>query len=122
MHTTMREFRTKHFRVVAFIEPEDSLDLSWDDTGEVAEKINSGEYEAFCTTVAVYFNGVEIAANYLGESIYADPADFFEEHIGLAAKRRADGRNYGCYFPDMVREAIREARKALADVPKLRTA
>jgi hypothetical protein len=117
---TMRTFKTKNFTVRAMIEPDNDLDLSFDDTGEVREKLESGEYEAFQTKVAVYWNGAEIGADYLGGSIYADPEDFFKEHIGLAAKSRADGCNYGAYFPDMVREAISEARKHLANVPKVR--
>jgi hypothetical protein len=52
--------------------------------------------------------------------MHAEPRDFFREHIGLVAKSRADGRNYGCYFPGMVREAIAQARKAIATMPKVR--
>jgi len=119
--TIMREFNTKNFRVVASIEPDQDVDTSFDETGETADKIESGEWEAFQTSVVVYWNGAEIGADYLGGSIYANPEDFFKEHIGLAAKSRADGRNYGCYFPDMVREAISEARKHLANPPRVRT-
>lgn len=120
--TIMREFRTKNFRVVATISPDDDVDTSFDETGETADKLQSGEWEAFQTAVTVYYRGAELGADYLGGSIYANPADFFKEHIGLAAKSRADGCNYGSYFPDMVREAISEARKALADAPRLRRA
>lgn len=120
--TIMREFSTKNFRIVASVEPCRDLDLSWDDTGEVAGKLQSGEYEAFDSAVVVYWKGAEVGADYLGQSIYADPREFFVEHIGLAAKSRADGCNYGSYFPDMVREAIGEARKALVDVPRIRRA
>lgn len=118
--TIMREFKTKNFRVVASIEPDQDVDTSFDETGETAAKVQSGEWEAFQTSVRVFYRGAELGADYLGGSIYADPADFFKEHIGLAAKSRADGCNYGCYFPDMVRGAISEARKALADVPRVR--
>lgn len=117
---TMRTFKTKNFTVRAMIEPDYDLDLSWDDSGETREKLDSGEFEAFQTKVAVYYRGAEIAADYLGGSIYSDPRDFFKEHIGLAAKSRVDGCNYGAYFPDMVRTAISEARKALSDVPRIR--
>lgn len=118
--TIMREFSTRNFRVVASIEPDDDVDTSFDETGETQKKLASGEWTAFQTSVVVYWNGAEIGADYLGGSIYADPAEFFAEHIGLAAKRRADGRNYGCYFSDMVGEAIAEARKHLAKVPRVR--
>lgn len=116
----MWEFKTKNFSIIASIEPDDDLDLSFDDTGEVKEKLDTGELEAFQTTVRVLYRGEEVGADYLGGSIYAEPADFFKEHLGIAAKSRADGVNYGCYFPQMVREAINEARKHFADAPRLK--
>lgn len=106
---TMRKFTIGRFTIRAEIEPETDLDLSWDDDGEVSTKLESGEYEAFCTKVSVHLNGVEIAADYLGESIYANPADFFTEHYGINATQ------YGAYFPGMAREAIAEARQWMRD-------
>jgi hypothetical protein len=120
--TIMWEFKTANFVIRALIEPDDDLDLSWDDSGETAANLNSGLWEAFQTEITVSFRGTEIAADYLGGSVYERPADFFKEHYGLAAKSRADGCNYGAYFPDMVRTAIGEARKALAAMPKIRAA
>ena len=111
----MRQFKTKNFIVQALIEPDSDLDLSWDDTGEVREKLDSGEYEAFQTEVRVLFRGAEIAADYLGGSIYAEPRDFFKEHVG------ARGR-YGSYFRDMVGRAIKEAREQLSHMPRIRAA
>lgn len=122
MKQVMYTFQTKNFIVRAYIEPDEDLDLSWDEDGEVAEKLDTGEYEAFQTTVVVEYKGQKISADYLGGSIYANPADFFKEHIGLAAKSRADGCNYGAYFPDMVKEAIAGARAYLSDTPNLRQA
>lgn len=107
------EFRTKNFLVAFDAEEEFDLDLSFDDTGEISEKINDGELVAFCAAVRVYYRGAEIACDYLGQCIY-ESADAFRDHIGRNAK------GYGSYFSDMVREAIREARKALADAPRLR--
>lgn len=118
--TTLWQFETRNFRVVASISPDDECDTSFDETGETRDKVRSGEWTMFETAVRVYFRDAEIGADYLGGSIYAEPRDFFREHIGLAAKSRADGVNYGSYFPDMVREAIGEARKALADTPRMR--
>jgi hypothetical protein len=119
--TVMWQFRTEQFSVIAYIEPDYDTDLSWDVTGEGREKLESGEYEAFGTEVVVYWRGKEIAADYLGGSIYRNPRDFFCEHHGIVAKSRADGVRYGCYFPDMVRQAVREARQALSSLPRLRT-
>ena len=110
MHTTI----IGRFTVTADIQPCDNLNLSFDDSGEVREKLESGEWEAFDTKVTVYLNGAEIGSDWLCESIYADPADFFREHVGLAIKSRADGRNYGAYVPGMVKVAISEARRWLA--------
>lgn len=115
------EFRTKNFSVIVSASYDFDTDLSWDDTGEVREKLEAGEYVAFCVKAAIFCNGHELAADYLGGCIYADIHEF-RDHIGLAAKSKADGKNYGSYFPQMVRQAIEEARKTLATFPKLRAA
>ena len=112
---TMWTFSIGRFQVRAEIKPCYGLDLSWDESGEVAEKLDNGIFEAFDTRVTVYLNGVKIGENWLCESIYENPEDFFTEHYGLAAKSRADGVTYGAYFPGMVSEAIAEARAWLAD-------
>lgn len=124
LRNVLREFNTANFQVVLSWEWEDYPDVSWDDTGEVREKLESGEWGNFCFGVHVYLNGSEVAADYLGNSIYADPMEFAREHIGLAAKHRADGCNYGCYFPDMLRTALNEARSTVAKLQsvKLRAA
>ncbi len=111
---TMRTIKAGRFTVRASIEPDYDLDLSWDDTGETAEKLNSGEWDAFQTKVAVYLDGNEIAADYLGGSIYADPRDFFTEHYGISAT------GCGAYFPDMVRTAISEARDVLRSMQSVK--
>src|SRR5215510_10725171 len=98
MKTEMWKFETANFRVVATIEPDNDLDLSWDNSGEVREKLASGFYEAFATSVRVYMRGALIGEDHLGGSIYERPADFFREHFGLAARSREDGKNYGSYF------------------------
>jgi hypothetical protein len=106
MQTVMWTFRTKRFKVEWSIEPDYDCDLSWDETGETREKLNSGEYECFTSKMAVYLDGREIAADYLGGSIYANPSEF-RDHIGMKA------RGHGSYFSDMVREAITEARREI---------
>lgn len=120
--TEMFRFETANFIVRATIQQDYDLDLSWDEDGETRAKLESGEYQSFGTIVTVEHKGLELGSDSLWGSIYANPSDFFKEHVGLAAKSRADGCNYGCYFPDMIREAIREARKSLATLPKLRAA
>lgn len=102
---TMWTFHTPNFSVSWQIAPEDDLDLSWDNTGEVREKLTSGVYQAFQSRVVVYFNGYEVGCDYLGGSIYEKPAEF-RDHIGSRGK-------WGSYFTDMVREAIKEARQTI---------
>lgn len=120
--TEMFRFKTANFVVRATITEDDDADISFDETAETRDKLASGEWVVFVTHVTVAFRGAVIGEDYLGGSIYAHPREFFTEHYGLAAKSRADGCNYGSYFPGMVREAISEARKALADMPRVRAA
>ncbi len=111
MWTNLRTFTTAHFKVTLDWEYDEDIDTSWDETGETAEKLYSGEWiNCLFRVLIVDDKGCEIGCDYLGGSIYADPEDFAREHIGLAIKRRADGCNYGCHFPDMLRAAIDEAR------------
>jgi len=115
------EFKTARFAVKLECAEEILPDLSWDETGEIQEKINSGELYNFTFRVCVYLDGARIGSDYLGNSIYANPADF-RDHIGLAKKSREDGRDYGSYFRDMAQTAIEQARKHVAEhpAPKLR--
>jgi len=115
--TEMFRFKTAQFVVRAAIFPDDDIDTSFDETGETQANLESGLWQAFGTIVTVETNdGIELSSDVLCGSIYANPRDFFKEHIGLAAKSRVDGVSYGCYFPEMVREAIREARNACARI------
>ena len=124
-------FNTNRFSIVCTAEDEWDVDLSWDETGETAEKIESGEWTVFCAKVEVLFDGVEIASDYLGQCIYADPSDFVTGHRdadpmnrNCSIMRKARGGNVCIchYFPDMVSTAIKEARQALSNVPKIRAA
>ena len=109
------QFKTRNFTVQWLISPCDDLDLSWCETGETRENIESGLWTAFDSEMRVLFRGVEIGAACLGQSIYENPADF-RDHIGMNAK------GHGSYFSDTVREAISEARKTLANMPEMRAA
>ncbi len=130
MTETLWRFTTDRFTIVCTAEEEYDVDLSWDETGETLEKLNSGEYVVFCAKVAVYLNGREVAAAYLGQCIYADAADFATGHRdtdpmnrNCSIMRKARGNVIIChYFPDMVSMAVAEARKALTNMPTLRAA
>lgn len=110
---TIWEFNTAQFRVEFAAAPEDDMDLSWDDTGETREGLESGLYCCFVARVRVLHvptDDTVLGTAYLGQCIYENPSDFVR---------------HGGYFDDMVSEAIREARKyraTLAEMPKLRAA
>jgi len=122
MWDNLWKFETARFKVTLDCTPDDSPDLSWDETGETQAKCESGEWVCVTFRVRVMCDGREIGCDYLGNSVYADVRDFYREHIGIKALCRRDGCNYGCYFTDMVHEAIREARKTVCSVPWLRSA
>lgn len=165
---TIREFKTRHFRVIVDAIEESDLDLSFDDSGETARQLDNGSLIAFCARVRVLTDGLEIGSDYLGNCIYKSLADF-EDHRecgrqnrrmikqqgryqiyrknrpyqsclsssdklkkrGLATKQKAEvwakehatepyeifetGR-CGSYFAGMIHEAIKQARKTLADL------
>lgn len=102
---TIWTFRTKNFRVVVDCDyQEEAADLSWDDTGEVAEKLDSGEWAVYVMRARLLDRfGDELASDYLGESIYEDPRTF-RDHVGSQGK-------YGSYFTDMVRTVLQEGRE-----------
>jgi hypothetical protein len=110
---TLWTFRTQNFRIEWRVRPCHAVDLSFDDDGSVAEGLESGRLEAFDSEMIVYYWGQEVGADYLGQSIYENVSDF-RDHIGM------NTRGHGSYFSDMVRGAVAEARKNLADRPRLR--
>jgi hypothetical protein len=127
------EFRTKRFSVSLTLERERGYRYDGDDeNGETQAKLDAGEFVAFTSCVAVKFDGEEIAADWLGGSVYAedDVADFYTAH------RSADPMNRNCtimrrayrgennpdakisichYFPGMVSEAIEQAREIMRE-------
>ena len=114
---TIWSFKTANFRVAYEVMPEDDLDLSWDDTGEVREGLASGKFIAFQAKVAVYdlTTGNEIGADYLGQCIY-ESAEAFMDHRECGKQNReyaarGEAGRCGSYFSDMVKGAIAEARK-----------
>ncbi len=118
---TIREFQTAHFRVIIDAIDESDPDLSFDETGEVLEKVDSGEYTVFCARARVIHDTLgELATEYLGNCIYSDIADF-QDHRKCGAetrKLRAEGSNAICgsYFADMIGEVCREARKRIQEL------
>src|SRR6185503_1564662 len=115
----IRTFKTANFKVIVDAEEEFDLDLSFDETGEVAEKLDSGEYVAFCAHAYVVGpDGETLSDDYLGGCIY-ESIEAFMDHKECGVQNRlweAEGKTgcCGCYFSDMVSNVIDEARKAIA--------
>lgn len=109
---------------------DDSRDIDYANSGEAAHW--------FCAAVGVYDrDGDLVGSDYLGGCSYGSFAEFYSAHRWQYSRRqkqwikdpksrawkacearrprRADGsRADGHYFPDMVRQAIREARNSVA--------
>lgn len=106
----MWSFHTRNFSIHASISHDLEIDLSWDDGGEIRRQLESGQLRAFFVIVTVSLAGTVIGEEASGECIYADPREFFAEHR----------KSLNCTFPDMVREAVRQARRFCANVPPVR--
>jgi hypothetical protein len=133
---TVWTFRTRRFSVTLTIEDEPGYRYDGDDPdGETQGKLDSGEYVAFSSTVAVALDGVEIASDHLGGSVYdvATVSDFWTGHRDPDPRNRncTEGRDMrggsviGHYFPDMVRQAIYAAREHVRTMqapPRIRDA
>ncbi len=111
MHTlsAIRTLKTRNFTVRVDAVEDQDLDLSWDETGETARKLETGDLCAFGVVVRVYFKGHEIGEDSLWGCIYELPRAFMD-HLGI--KRNHPG--CGSYFTDMIRQAIKEARRTLS--------
>jgi hypothetical protein len=114
---TIRTFNTKNFSVVVEAIEDYDIDLSFDETGEVMEKLESGEFTGFAVRARVVHHGVDIAEDYLGGCIYADIKDFEDHRLCGAETRklRASGSNAVCgsYFADMVKSVCKQARQEI---------
>lgn len=116
---TVWTFKAGRFLVSLELERDHRYKYDGDDPdGETQDKLDSGEYVAFDSVVRVELDGEEIAADYLGGSVYAydDVSDFYTEHrtsdpeYRNTLAQKARGVCIVHYFPDMVRTAISEAR------------
>lgn len=131
MNSIAWQFKTARFTVSLLLSEDPDYQYDGDDEdGETQRKLDSGEYVAFDSQVTVALDGHVIARDTLGGSVYGANAwkDFFTDHRTSSAEYRntlaqkAQSRVICHYFPDMVRQAIREARDALCNVPKIRCA
>lgn len=121
----IRRFRTAQFTLIVDAIEEDSPDISFDETNETREKIESGEWQIFTVRARVIHDELgEIASDYLGNCIYESLSAFMDhKECGRENKRLAAAGERGCcgsYFRDMIREVCREARKAIRGAQSIR--
>lgn len=117
-------FETKRFRVALEIDPEDIDPAEHFDDPEDVENIRNGNVEWFQAAVVVYFKptdgsrSIQIGFDALGACAYNTVQEFYTSHrdpnpmnrnCSIMRARRGDV-NIGHYFPDMVRQAIEQAR------------
>ena len=128
---TVWTFSTARFTVALEIEQHYGYQYDGDDeNGETQAKLDSGEYVAFDSSVVVYLDGREIGRDSLGESVYGanEVSEFWTAHRDADVMNRNSSARPGVpvcighYFPEMVSQAIAEARDTLAAAPVMRIA
>jgi hypothetical protein len=118
----IRQIETANFLVQVDALPDYFTDTSFDETGEVADKLESGEYVAFCVRARVIHKATRatLGEDFLGGCIY-ESYDAFMDHKECGEQnreyeRQGESGRCGSYFLDMIREAIREARGNVAQL------
>jgi hypothetical protein len=123
-----REFTWTHetarFLIALHIEPEEMDPADSFERDDDIEAVRNGEVEWFSASVEVYGpEGELLGRDTLGGCAYDSVRQFYTEHRcadpmnrNCSIMREARGSNVVIchYFPDMVRNAISEARKAIA--------
>jgi hypothetical protein len=116
-------FKLGRFEVLGQVAPEEMNPADDFDNPADVEAIQSGEIDWFQVRVVVTKDGHEIGSDYLGGCAYKSVQDFFKEHrdrdpmnrnCSIMRKARGDNVVICHYFPDMVHQAIQDARKTLA--------
>ena len=97
-----KSFDKDQFTVEVSYAPESTqlelvFDPSEDYFEELQEKLTTGEWEHFVLKVAAYYDGQEMASDYLGSNVSADPIDYIKDDT--------DGM-----IDEMVQAVVKEAR------------
>ena len=79
-----KSFDKDQFTVEVSYAPESTqlelvFDPSEDYFEELQEKLTTGEWEHFVIKVAAYYDGQEMASDYLGSNVSADPIDYIKD-------------------------------------------
>lgn len=115
-------FQIGSILVRAYVQSEDmSPRGSFEDT-ETIEEIENGSIDWFCVTVEVLKNSHVIGSDHLGGCAYKNASEFFTSHrdpdpmnrnCSIMRAARGDNVSICHYFPDMVKQAIADARHTL---------
>lgn len=124
-------FETARLFVGFYAEPEDMDPADSFEFPEDIKAVRNGDVEWFCAAVRVYLKGEdgayctdwrEIGADYLGGCAYHSVHDFYTSHRdadpmnrNCSVMRAARGENVSIchYFPDMVKQALDDARATI---------
>ena len=101
-YLVVNSFDKYQFTIEVSFAPESTqLELVFDPSEEyfeeLQEKLTTGEWEHFVLKVAAYYDGQEMASDYLGSNVSADPFKFIKDDT--------NGR-----INDMVKTVVKEAR------------
>ncbi len=84
------------------LHPRDCFDDSCHDIEQLCRDIDSGKYEWFMLRTRVFFDGVELAEEYLGGCLYEDPKEVMTDGVA----------------EDQIWQALQHAAAAAADYKK----
>ena len=106
-YDTLKEEQRGPFKVIVDktwedIHPRDCFDDSCHDIQELCEKIDAGYYDWFMLRTRVFYEGIELASEYLGGCLYQDAMDVFEDGIA----------------EDQIEQAMSNARRQAEDLRK----
>lgn len=116
------EFATQEFTVRLRVEDEDMDPADCFECEEHIEAVRNGDVTWFYAVVEVLKNGKVIGSDSLGCCAYNSVKEFISGHRdrdpmnrNCSIMRQSRGENVciGYYFPDMVRQAIADARTTL---------
>ena len=84
------------------IHPKDCFDDSVTDIKEICEKIDRGSLDWFMLRCRVFYEGVELACDYIGGFLYEDPREILTDGVA----------------EDIIEDTIRQAREAAVEMKK----
>jgi hypothetical protein len=101
-YLVVNSFDKDQFTIEVSFAPESTqLELVFDPSEEyfeeLQEKLTTGEWEHFVLKVAAYYDGQEMASDYLGSNVSADPFNYIKDDT--------NGK-----INDMVETVVKEAR------------